>query len=50
MIVKDDGFLSFAKNMSKNISKDRRKNLSRKKSQKLVDHAEQPTSDAFEIV
>ena len=50
MIVKDYGFLSFAKNMSKNIGKDRSKNLSGKKSQKLVDHAEQPTADAFKIV
>ena len=50
MIVKDYGFLSFAKNMSKNIGKDRSKNLGGKKSQKLVDHVEQPTADAFKMV
>ena len=42
--------MSFAKNMRKNIGKDRSKNLSGKKGQKLVDHAEQPTTDAFKIV
>ena len=50
MLVKDNGFLSFVNNMSKNIGKDRSKNLSGKKSQKLVDHAEQPTADASKIV
>ena len=50
MILKDYGFLSFAKNMSKIIGKDRSKNLSGKKSQKLVDHAEQPPADAFKNV
>ena len=33
MIVKDYGFLYFAKKMSKNIGKDRSKNLTDKKSQ-----------------
>ena len=50
MFVKDYGFLSVAKSMSKNIGKDRSKHLSGNKSQKLVDHAEQPTADAFKIV
>ena len=36
--------------MSKNIGKDRCKNLGGKKGQKLVDHAEKPTADAFKIV
>ena len=50
MLVIDYGFFSFAKNMTENIDKDRSKSLSGKKSQKLVDYAEQPTADAFKIV
>ena len=48
------GSLSFAKNRGKNIGKNINKNLSRKyspsilaMSQKLLDHAEQSTTDAF---
>ena len=39
IFVKSYGFLSFAKNMSKNIGKYISKNLSGKYSQKLLDHA-----------
>ena len=41
--VKGYGFLSFAKNMGKNKSK----NLNGKNSQKLLDHAKQSSIDAF---
>ena len=48
------GSLSFAKNRGKNIGKNINKNLSRKyspsilaMSKKLLDHAEQSTTDAF---
>ena len=43
IFVKGYGFLSFAKNMSKNINK----NLSRQYSKKLLDHAKQSAIDAF---
>ena len=39
MLVKDYGFLSFAKDMEKDIGKTINKNLSSKHSQKLLDHA-----------
>ena len=45
--VKDYGFLSFAKNMSKNIGKNKSKHLSSKYSQKLIDHAKQSATDAI---
>ena len=45
IFVKVYGFLSFAKNMGKNISK----NLSSKYSQNLRDHAEQSATDVFQI-
>ena len=37
--VQGYGFLSFAKNMCKNIGKNMSKNLRGKYSQKLIDHA-----------
>ena len=42
------GLLSFAKIMSKNVGKNISKNLSSKYSQKLLDHAKQSVTDAFE--
>ena len=47
IFVKGFGFLSFAKNTCKNTDKNVSKNLSSKYSQKLVDHAKQPTADTF---
>ena len=44
IFVKGYGFLSFTKNMGKNISK----NLSGKYSKKLLDHAKQSATDALE--
>ena len=41
------GFLSFAKNMDKNISKNIRKDLSSKYNQKLLDHAKKSATDAI---
>ena len=46
-ICKSYGFLSFAKNISKNIGKTICKNLSGKYNQKLLDHARQSATDAF---
>ena len=43
IFLKGYGFLSFAKNVSKNIGK----NLSSKYNQKLIDHAKQSTTDTF---
>ena len=43
MLVKSYGFLSFAENMGKSISK----SLSSKDSQKLLDHAKQSATDAL---
>ena len=43
IFVKCYGFLSFAKNMSKNVVK----NLSDKYSEKLLDHAKQSATDAL---
>ena len=43
IFVKGYGFLSFAKNMSKNVVK----NLSDKYSEKLLDHAKQSATDAL---
>ena len=41
IFVKNDRFLSFARNIGKNIGKNISKNLSRKYGQKLLDHAKQ---------
>ena len=48
IFVKGYGFLSFAKNMGKNIGENISKSLNSKYSQKLLDHANQSTTDAFE--
>ena len=40
-----NGSFSFAKNMGKNISKTKSKNLSGKNSQKLLDHVKQSGTD-----
>ena len=45
VFVKGYGFLSFARNMGKNICK----NLSSKYSQKILDYANQSAADAFKI-
>ena len=45
IFVKRYGFLSFAKNICKNLSA----NLSGKYSQKLLDHAKQSTTNALKI-
>ena len=47
MFVKGYGFLSFAKNIGKNISKDKSSNLSGKYSQKLLDHVKRSATDAL---
>ena len=47
IFVKSYGFLSFAKNMGKNIRKIISKNLSGTFSQKCLDHAKQPETDAL---
>ena len=47
IFVKDDGFLSFAKNMGKNVSKNISKNLGGKYSQKPLDNAKQSATDAL---
>ena len=43
----DYGFLSFAKDISKNIGKNISKRLSGEYSQKLLDHAKQSATDAL---
>ena len=45
--VKGYGFLSFVKNMGKNICKSMIKNFSSKNSQKLFDHAKQSAANAL---
>ena len=47
IFVKGYGFLSFAKNIGKNIGENISKNLSGKYSQKLLDHAKKPVTDAL---
>ena len=47
IFVKDYGFLSFAKNMCKNIGKNIRKSLSGKYCQKLLDHGKNPVVNAL---
>ena len=48
IFIKGYAFLSFAKNMSKNIGINLRKILSGKYSQKVLDHAKQSATDALE--
>ena len=50
IFVKGFGFLSFPKNISRNIGKKRSKNLSVKFGQTLFDHAKQTATDAFKTV
>ena len=45
IIVNGYGFLTFFKNMSKNISKNKSENLSGKSRQNFLDHAEQSDTD-----
>ena len=49
IFVKVYGFLSFVKNMGRNIGKNRSKNLISKYGQKLLDHAKQSATDALKI-
>ena len=49
LFVKDYGYLSFAKNMSKNISTETSKNLSGKYSQILCDHAKQSAIETVKL-
>ena len=44
MSAKGYGFLSFARNMSKNIDKNMSKNISSKHGKKILDHAKQSAS------
>ena len=48
VFVKGYGFLYFAKNRGKNIGKNISKNLTGRDSQKLLDHANQSTTDVFQ--
>ena len=43
-------FLLFTKNMDKNITENRSKNLSCKYSQKLLDHGKQSAEDALKLL
>ena len=47
IFVNGYGFLSFAKHISKNIGKNKTKNLSGKYNQKLFDHAKKSATDAL---
>ena len=47
IFVRGYGFLSFAKNMDKNIGKYISNNLSGKYSQNLLDHAKEYTKNAY---
>ena len=47
IFIKGYGFLSFAKNMTRNTIKDISKNLGRKYSQKSIDHARQSAADVL---
>ena len=47
MFVKGYGFLSFARNMGKNIGKNVIKDLSNRCRRKLLDHAKQSATDAL---
>ena len=48
--VEGYGFLSFAKNMSRNIGKNKSQNLSDKYSQKLIAYTKQSATDAIKSV
>ena len=50
IFVKDYGFLSFAKNMSKDIGKIISKNLSGKYSHKPLDHTEQSATGILKTI
>ena len=47
IFVKDYEFLSFTKNMGRNIGKNKSKHLHSKYSHKLLDHVKQSATDAF---
>ena len=47
IFVKGYRFLSFVKNINKNVGKEINKNLHGKHSQKLVDHAKKSATDLF---
>ena len=47
IFVKGYGFLSFAKNVTKNVGKNINRSLSGKYRQKILDHAKQSATDAF---
>ena len=47
IFVKDNEFLSFARNIGKNIGKDINKNLISKYSRRLLDHAKRSPTDAL---
>ena len=47
IFVKDNEFLSFARNIGKNIGKDINKNLISKYSRRLLDHAKQSPTDSL---
>ena len=49
IFVKGCGFLSFAKNISKNIGRNTSKGLSGKYCQKLLDHVKKSGTDALKI-
>ena len=48
IFVKGYGFLSFAKNIGRNIGKSKSKNLTGKYSQKAFNHAKQSATDELE--
>ena len=49
ILVKGYGFLSFAKNISKSITRNASKILSVKESQELLDHPKKSVTDPFQI-
>ena len=50
LFISTKRFLSFAKNMIKNISKSITKNLSNKYSQRIIDNAKKSTTDAVRLL
>ena len=50
ILLKGYDFLSFAKNVSRNIGKSRSKNLSNEYSHKLLNHAKKSATDALKTV
>ena len=50
LFISTKKFLSFAKNMIKNISKSITKNLSNKYSQRIIDNVKQSTTDAVKLL